>query len=160
MIRFLWFLLAALLFDTDDNDADDADADDTTDDDADDDKPDADGDEAITDVPTLQRKLKARKEQVGRLAKKLSNKDAEIKKLEKASGKNDSETVESLRVENAFLRTAITSGESLDLDTAWVLANSKGFMDAVKVKDDGTVEGMDTALEKLIVRIPTSATLT
>jgi hypothetical protein len=42
----------------------------------------------------------------------------------------------------------------IDLDAAWDLGHAKGIFDLVKVKADGTVEGMDRALEKILSRYP------
>jgi hypothetical protein len=146
VIRLLWFLLALLLTETepDDHEPDDADLD----------EPD---DEPIRDPL---KKLKAREEQVARLAMKLDRKDKEIARLAKrveeleATG-GGAEIVAALRQENAFMRSAIASGHhTIDLDTAFTLMTSKGFIDAVEITDDGEVEGMDQAFERMAARYP------
>ncbi len=54
------------------------------------------------------------------------------------------------RLEAAFLRSVLTAGTLLDVESAWDLAAARGFFDAVK--DDGS--GMDKALEALVDRYP------
>lgn len=56
-----------------------------------------------------------------------------------------------LKLENAFLCAAIDMDDPItDLETAWTLATTRGFLDAVQ--DDGT--GMPEAIEKLVDRYP------
>jgi hypothetical protein len=120
VIRFLWLLLATLFAETATDDTNDIDAD------TDDEQHDQDA-EMIRDPLA---KLKAREEQVARLAKKLSKKDAEIKARDKRIAElesiSDGDALHAARLEGAFLRATITSDVLLsDLDTARALGHSK-----------------------------------
>ena len=141
MIRLLLFLLITGLWETqvDDDDTDDSDED-------------TDGD--------LATKLKNRKEQVERLARKLDQREkairdneARIAELEAGAG-GAGEANNDARLENAYLRAAIARGNDLDLDTAYDLMRAKGILDTVTVDDSGAVQGMDEAVETVVSRYP------
>ena len=106
-------------------------------------------------------KFRAMQDHIGRLHRRLDERDARIRTLEaqvdSEGGGGDgtpSGDANELRMENAFLRAVMVADEPLDTETAWDLLHVKGFADAVKVGDDGKVTGMDDALGKLIERYP------
>jgi hypothetical protein len=83
----------------------------------------------------------------------LRRKDNRIKELEderKAAEGKESDELRSARLENHFLRTCISRDDIEDLNSAWDLAEARGFLDSVK--DDG--EGMEEALSSLCDRYP------
>lgn len=104
--------------------------------------------------------IKSLKEANRRLAKKLEKKDQRIKKLEDQDGSNGDgdrpSSIRSARLESAFMRAVFEYRDSIDLEAAWDLATLRGYLDGVKVADDGTVveEDMEAALEKLVDRYP------
>lgn len=94
-------------------------------------------------------KIKAQQEQINRLQRKIG-------KLETNPVSEDD--VYSARMEAAFFRQLMTSSVAIsDLEAAWDLGTAKGYFDNLKIADDGTVEGMDKALEKLVARYPSLA---
>jgi hypothetical protein len=135
-MRWLWALLLLLL-----------EAGDAGDKGADDDGKQED-DEEIRDPKAL---IKSLREANARLAKKLDRKDQRIQELE---GSEDA--IRSARLESAFIRAVFEYRDSVDLEAAWDLATYKGFLDAVKVEDDGKVDSNDVeaAIEKLVARYP------
>lgn len=149
ILRVLWLLATLLLEGSDGNGDGDGNDDDDTDPDADhQDEPEDDA-----EIKDPARKIQALEEQRARFIRKLDKKDKRIRELEAATG--DAETFAALRQENAFLRSAIASGHhTIDLDTAFTLMTSKGFLDAVEIAEDGEVEGMDEAFEKMLARYP------
>ena len=89
-----------------------------------------------------------------RLHRKINRQKARIEELEEG-GDPVSAKRSSPRVwRSAFLHAVIRRGEPLDVETAWDLANIRGFLDATKVDDDGNVEGMEDALERVLERYP------
>jgi hypothetical protein len=91
----------------------------------------------------------------GLAAKKVEKRDARIKELEGQDGNADTGALRSTRLELAFLKVAIEREEPIgDLDTAWDLANVRGFLDAVEIEEDGAASGMAEALDRIADRYP------
>jgi uncharacterized protein YdcH (DUF465 family) len=143
-MRWLWPLLLPLL-EAGDASNEGGDEDDAADDD---DKQEQEEDEEIRDPGALIKSLRGAN---ARLARKLEKKDQRIKELE-----GNGNALRSARLQSAFMRGVFEHRDSIDLEAAWDLANYKGFLDAVKVEDDGSVDpdGMTEALEKLVARYP------
>jgi len=108
-------------------------------------------------------KFHAMQDHIGRLHRRLEERDKHIRALEaqvdSGGGGGDGAPAgdaDELRLENAFLRAAMAADAPLDFDTAWDLLHVKGFVDTVKVGDDGKVDAdsMDDALAKLVDRYP------
>jgi hypothetical protein len=148
MIAFLLLLLRLLLLLLDDADPPDDDN--------------AEGDSDLDDEVEATRNPKARIKSLlaanERLTKKLEKQAKQIKELQSQQNGDDSDDQRSelatMRLENAFYRAVLASGEKVDLEDAWLLMTSRGFIDTVEVGDDGTVQGMDKALEKCLSRYP------
>lgn len=87
--------------------------------------------------------IKARKER-----------DAAIAELDELKASGTSEALRDARTELAFYRELVARNEPIDIETAWDLGNMRGFFDALKIADDGNVEGMPEALDKIIDRYP------
>jgi len=129
-------LLLALLFET-----------------APEDDPDADPDDEEVRDPIA--KIRSLTEANARLARQKRKAEERLAELEEpGTPKPTDDGARTTRLENAFLRTAIEGGTDLDLDTAWTLLEGKGLLDLVTVTDEGAVEGMDAALERLLDRYP------
>jgi hypothetical protein len=113
--------------------------------------PDEDEDE-IRDPKAL---IKSLREANGRLARKLEKRETRIKELEAREGK-DEDGVRSAYLQSAFMRAVFEYRDSIDLEAAWDLATLKGYLDGVKIEDDGSVdsEAMNEALGKLVDRYP------
>jgi hypothetical protein len=108
-----------------------------------------DEDEEIRDPKAL---IKSLREANARLAKKLEKKDQRIQELEARDG----DGIRSARLESAFIRAVFEYRDSIDLEAAWDLASLKGYLDGVKVEDNGSVDSdeMEKALGKLVARYP------
>jgi len=144
-VKLLWWLLLLLLEGGGDGEGDPPDDDDDTEDDTDEDE-----DEEIRDPKALVKSLRSAND---RLAAKVAKRDERIRELEQGDG--DAEALRSTRLELAFLRAAIEREEPItDLDTAWDLANVRGFLDAVEIEEDGTAPGMAEALDRIAGRYP------
>ena len=183
--KWLFLLLSMFAFaksgDPPDDDDDDPDDDDPgDDDDASDKDKEAEKDAALeaefAAIKDRKAKFGAMKDQIQRLHRRLAERDKRIQVLEAevdAAGSGDGDSgdgdkgkdgkgkggesgdANELRLENAFLRSAMTADEPIqDMELAWNLLNTKGFVDSVKVADDGTVTGMDDALAKVVERYP------
>jgi hypothetical protein len=134
---------------------------DTGDADAEDHEPDTDAEPADDEEPTAddldeirdpRAKIEALSEANARLVRKVEARDAEIARLNEGG---ESEAVRDLRLENAFLRAVVALPDPIrELDDAWTLGNNRGFFDTVEIADDGTVTGMDDALDRLADRYP------
>lgn len=77
-----------------------------------------------------------------------------IGELEESSATGEREVLRASRLETAFLREVLTSEEPLEVESAWDLLNARGFVDTVKVGDDGAVEGMAEAMSRLLEATP------
>jgi len=157
MLRMLWFLLLSMFAETGDGDGD---------------PPDAGNGESEEDADARLKaefdttkdpaaKFAAMQDHIGRLHRRLDERDKRIRALEaqvdSGGGGGDGAPAgdaDELRLENAFLRSAMAADAPLDLDTAWDLLRVRGFVDTVNVGDDGKVTGMDDALAKLVERYP------
>ena len=108
------------------------------------------------DVKDEHKKMASLQDHINRLHRKTEQQAAYIKQLEQgAKPQPDEGALNAARLETAFMRSAIALGhQSLDLDTAWTLMESKGFLDAVAITDDGGVEGMDDAWSRVLSRYP------
>jgi hypothetical protein len=123
--------------------------------DAEDDEPDADEDEDEHNGRDPAAKIAAMTGHLDRLHKKVRKQQERIEELESQRTRGDQPQLDrSTRLENAFLRAVIARNEPLDLETAWALANVRGFLDALVVGDDGTVDGMEEALARVLDRYP------
>lgn len=86
--------------------------------------------------------------------------DDEADEADEADDTTDEAEVEpapdtdALRLENAFMRSVLAHGGSLNTEDAWVLMREHNFLDTVTVSGDGTVEGMDDALARTLDRYP------
>jgi hypothetical protein len=152
MFRLLW-LLWCLLFETAPDDETDDEG--RPDDDGDEDDPavaddDGDQDEAGEDTRDPQARIKSLLAANDRLAKK----NTKLQKALSDGSQGDGADLVAVRRENAFLRAVLERGETLDMDTAWDLMNAKGFIDLMKVSDDGEVSGAEEAMQKLVDRYP------
>lgn len=133
MLKLLW-LLRLLMLETDAGELEEQEEDDDTED--------------VGVVRDPEAYIKALKDQVERLHKKVRKQDSELRDLRDQS--NDA-ALRDARLEAAFLRAAVKRGEPIaDLETAWDLGHVRGFFDAVT--DDG--EGMGEALDKICQRYP------
>jgi hypothetical protein len=100
-------------------------------------------------------KARAETEKAARLSKKLTQVEAELAELRKAKDEHpDAQALRASRVESAFLRHVIDSGERYDLEAMWDLARVRGFLDTLEVSDDGEVSGMDDAISRVLDRYP------
>ena len=108
------------------------------------------------DVKNEHKKMASLQDHINRLHRKAEQQAAYIKQLEEgAKPQPDEGALNAARLETAFMRSAIALGhQSLDLDTAWTLMESKGLLDAVAITDDGGVEGMDDAWSRVLSRYP------
>jgi hypothetical protein len=79
---------------------------------------------------------------------------AQLAEMEPADDEGHVGGLQDARLEAAFLREVLSAGHSLDVDTTWDLMRLRGFLDAVKVDDEGIVTGMDEALSKTVDRYP------
>jgi len=158
MLRALWFLLLSMLAETGDGgDGDGGDGE--SEDDAD-----ARLKAEFDATKDPEAKFCAMQDHIGRIHRRLDERDKQIRALEAQvdSGGGDgnggdgapSGDANELRLENAFLRAAMAADEPLNTEDAWDLLNAKGFIDAVKVGDDGKVSGMNDAIVKLVERYP------
>jgi hypothetical protein len=149
---WLWLALSRLLFlTTDSGGSDDDDAGDDGDGPGDGDPAGGGGDEEIRDPKA---KIAALTEANGRLARRKKKLEARVSELERGTS-NGGEALRSARLESAFLRAVMNSEQGItDTETAWDLLDARGFLDAVKIGDDGQVEGMDEAVERLLSRYP------
>lgn len=147
-VTWLFLLLLRLLLIEADPDADDPDEDE------DDPEPD-DEDEELTEEQLAD--IEATRDPEARI-KSLMLANARLgKKVEKleTGTSNGSHALRDARLEAEFMREAIRSGHlGLDLDAAWDLGHAKKIFDLVKVKADGSVKGMDRALETILSRYP------
>src|SRR5438093_361122 len=57
-------------------------------------------------------------------------------------------------MESAFYRSLLERHEPIDAETAWDLMHARGFIDAVSFSEEGDVEDMDDALERVLERYP------
>jgi hypothetical protein len=151
-LKLLW-LFWTLLLDTDD---DDTDNDDDTDDDNDDDTDDGDQDQDKDDKRVRDAKLQELSSEAKKWRLKFREVEKEIKELRESHAKAAAEELKKARLETAFYRSVLVSGQTIDVETAFDLLTIKGFADSVKIPDDGAgeVEGMDQALETLVLRYP------
>jgi hypothetical protein len=109
---------------------------------------------ALVDPGTTNHRTRALSDEAARWRTKYREAEGRIRELEAGNG-NGSEALRRSRLETAFLRTAYDRDEPIaDLETAWDLANAKGYLDPVKIADDGTVQGMMEALNRLVGRYP------
>jgi len=163
MLRAFWFLLLSMFAETGYGDAGDPDAGDPSGNgDADKQEKDAALEAAFDATKDPAAKFHAMQDHIGRLHRRLDERDKHIRALEAemdSGGGNGGDGTPSgdaheLRLENAFLRSAMAADAPLDLDTAWDLLRVRGFVDTVNVGDDGKVTGMDDALAKLVERYP------
>lgn len=92
--------------------------------------------------------------EAGRWRKKLRAAEAQIKELETTQAEKVAAAIRGARLETAFLRVVFERDESIDVETAWDLANVRGFLDAVKIGDDGSVDGMTDAIDRVLARYP------
>jgi hypothetical protein len=60
------------------------------------------------------------------------------------------------RYENSFMKAVLAHNGPLDTDATWTLLEGRGFLEAVTVNEDGTVddETMAEALAKVLDRYP------
>jgi hypothetical protein len=80
--------------------------------------------------------------------------EAEARLKEMKDDTSMPEALRAARLEAAFLREVLARDERVDLETAWDLANARGYLDPVKLTDDGAVEGMVEAFDRLLGRYP------
>jgi len=135
-MTWILFLLHALLFET----APEGEEEETP--------PDPEDDEGEEDEEVRNPRLKA----VSAEAKhwRLLYRKAEAKIAELEAGGVEADALRAARLESAFLRTVLAAGQTIDIETAWDLANARGFLDAVK--DDG--DGMEEAFARVLDRYP------
>jgi hypothetical protein len=86
--------------------------------------------------------------------KARAERDAAVAELEQAKRASSAEGLKEARMESAFYRELLKRKEPVDAETTWDLLHVRGFVDTITVNEDGTVEGMDAALEKLFDRYP------
>jgi hypothetical protein len=100
-------------------------------------------------------KARAETEKAARLSNKLTQVEGELAELRKTRDEHpDAQALRASRVEAAFLRHVIDSGERYDLEAMWDLARVRGFLDTLEVSDDGEVSGMDDAISRVLDRYP------
>ena len=111
----------------------------------------------IKDLEGARHKIAALQRHINRMHRKVEKADRKLLELADRIGKPPSADTEaalsSARVENAFLREAISRGADVDVETMWDLAQARGFLDVVKVTD-GKVEGIDDAYDRVLERYP------
>jgi len=86
--------------------------------------------------------------------KKLRAAEAQIREFETTQADKIAAAIREARLETAFLRVVVERDDKLDVETAWDLANVRGFVDPVKIDDDGEAVGMDEALDRVLDRYP------
>lgn len=105
------------------------------------------------EVRDPEKKLAAMQDHIDRLHRRIEERDGRIKELEQGA-ETPSEALRSARLEAAFLREVLAAGQTLDAETAWDLLKIRGFIDLVKINDEGAVSGMDQALAGVLDRYP------
>jgi hypothetical protein len=86
---------------------------------------------------------------------RLKFREAEAKLKDVGDQEPIRDALRTARLELSFLRTAMEHDDPIaDLETAWDLGTARGYFDTVKIEDDGTVAGMDEALDRLLERYP------
>jgi hypothetical protein len=139
MIALLLFMLSMLLMETaPDTDEEETEEETEGQEDEEEQETEEDDDEVIRDPKAMIKSLRSAND---RLAKKLERLSA-------------GESLTASRVEAAFLRCVLERNEPIDIETAFDLFIVRGFGDAVKVDDEGNVEGMQDAFGKLLRRYP------
>lgn len=147
----LWpVLLLGLLSKTVPTDDDDPAATDDDDPAATDENTDDEDDEDSDDDEVKDPEKKRLSAEAAKWRKKFRAAEARIAELEAGDDR-----LRSARLEAAFLRAVMGHDQAIgDVETAWDLASAKGYMDPVKVEENGTVAGMAEALNRLLGRYP------
>jgi hypothetical protein len=118
----------------------------TEDEETDDDEEETDDTDDTKDrEPTRDEKLKAVHDEAAKWRRKFRDLEAKVAADNRAD-----------RLQVSFLKAVLARKEPLDTDSAWTLMEGRGFLDAVTVDEDGTVddETMAEALAKVLDRYP------
>ncbi len=163
MFALLWLHLLSLFLEiSPDDEEDDEDEDNPSDDEDEDEEEDPqktiqklkDRIQELSDVRKPHGKIAALQDQVNRLHRRLKERDQTIKDLEEGVSTSHLAALKQSRLETAFLQFVIRYDDPLDVESAWDLGNARHFFDTVKIADDGTISGMDEAIDTLLSRYP------